>query len=85
VKASGPVREDIYVMIKLAVITLLVALPTSWAFVERHEKGLFRYESNIAEIMVHNRIVEIEELKGRIVELEQELEAKKKKPKRRKA
>jgi hypothetical protein len=33
--------------------------------------------------MVHNRIVEIEELKGRITELEQELEAKKKKPKRR--
>lgn len=73
-------------MIKIAIITLLIAVPTSWAIVERHEKGLFRYESNIAEIMVHNRIVEIEELKGRIFELEQELEGLKsrKKPSRRK-
>jgi hypothetical protein len=72
-------------MIKTAIFTLLFAIPTAWAVVERHEKGLFRYESNISEIMVHNRIVEIEELKGRITELEQELETKthKKKPKRR--
>lgn len=70
-------------MIKTIFLTLAISLPTAVAFVEHHEKKMFEHESNAAEIAVHNRIVEICELEGKIADLELELASVKKKKKSR--
>jgi hypothetical protein len=59
---------------KVALLSVALVAALTWVGLERYDKSLYIHEVNVAEYAVRNRIVEVEELKGQIADLELELE-----------